>query len=89
MRQNTHATAFEVIEIGQRLGITGLVVDDDQFQIRVVGLGQPAFHASVQQLIGVPGRVDEADLGQALGQGPMGTQGTRQLGLPTQAGTWA
>lgn len=72
VRQDAYTAGLEFVEVLQGLGIAGLVVDDDEFQIRVVGLGQQTFHAGMQELVGIPGGNDQADLGQSLGQWPVG-----------------
>lgn len=63
MRQDAYTTPLEFVEVGERFGIAGLVVDDDEFQVRVVGLGQQTFHAGMQELVGIPGGDDQTDLG--------------------------
>lgn len=40
MRQDAHTARLEFVEVVQSLGIAGLVIDDDEFQIRIVGLTQ-------------------------------------------------
>ena len=68
IRQDAHAGRGDLLEPGQRRGIVGMVVGDDDFEIRVGGFREDALHAAADKFQAVARGNDQRHERRGRGQ---------------------